>query len=476
MPGSAVASFTCSTEELNNNHSIKIFHQKFFFMKCRNVLTVVVAMLAGFTLSAQTGRNLSLKQAVETGLSKNLTVNQSNLNMQREGINMSQAKANMIPTLIGNINHNLNSGRSIDVFTNTYVNQEYTSATYNLSSDVTLFNGFRMWNLLRSTQFDYEAGKMEWQQAKDQLTLDIILAYLQVLNDQDMYELSIIQTAQTQQQVKRLEVMNEQGAVLPSDLTDQLGQLAQNKVNEITVKNTLENSKLALAQLMNVPYDSTVKYDRLDLSNFDMSYAAVPDSIYATAMEQLAMAKAPSLRRQANEKFLAATRGNLIPQVGFGAGIGTNFSSTGRDANNEKIAYYDQLRNNYNTGVGFGIYIPILNNFVFRNQVKRAKIDLKESELVEQNTHIRLKQIIERDYLNMQASILRYRALTDQVNALTLSFQAAEARFNAGVGNSVDFLTVRNNLDRANINLILARYNYVFRTKILDYYQGRQLF
>lgn len=445
-------------------------------MKCSKVLTVAVAMLSVFMVSAQSGNTLTLRRAVEIGLSKNLDVNLRNLNMERAGVSLSRAKGNMIPTLSGIINHDLNSGRSIDIFTNSYVNQEYTSAVYQLNSDVTIFNGFRLWNLLRTSQLDYEASKLEWQAQKDKLTLDIILAYLQILNDQDQYELARVQTEQTQKQVDRLAIMNEQGAILPSDLTDMQGQLSQNKINEINAKNSLVTSRLALAQLLNIPYDSTMKVERLSLDQFDMNYAANPDSIYATAMEQLAMAKAPTMRRQANEKFLQAERGNMIPVLSFGAGIGTNFSSTGRDASNNKIGYYDQLRNNYRTGVGFSLGIPILNNFFYRNNVKAAKIDLKQTELEEQNTHIRLKQIIEGDYVNLQTAIERYRALVDQVAALNQSFAAAEARFNAGATNSIDYLTARNNLDRANVNLILARYTYVLRTKILDFYQGKQMF
>lgn len=445
-------------------------------MKFSKVLKVFVATLfSGLVLNAQTGRTLSLQQAVETGVKNNLLVNQGYLNMQRAGVNWQQAKGNMIPSLTAQINHNLNSGRNIDNFTNSYVNQEYTQASYSFNSDVTIFNGFRLWNLLRSTQFAYDAGKMEWQQAKDNLTLDIILAYLQILTNQDQLELAKIQTAQIQQQVSRLEILNEQGAILPSDLSDLQGQLANNKINEINSKNALETAKLSLAQLLNIPYDSTLQVDRLPVEQFDMNYASTPDSIYAIASEQLAMAKAPVLRRQSAEKNVQAARGNLYPSVGFGAGISTNFSSTGRDAANNKIAYDDQLRNNYGTGLGIGVFIPILNNFIARNNVKRAKIDLKETELIEANTQIRLKQIIERDHLNMVASVNRYRALVDQVAALTLSARAAEARFNAGVGNSIDFLTARNNLDRANINLIVARYDYALRTKILDFYQGRQI-
>lgn len=445
-------------------------------MKCSKVLKVLVAALfSGLVVNAQSDRTMSLREAVETGVKNNLTVNQSNLNMQRAGVNWQQAKGNMVPTLSASVDHSLNSGRNIDNFTNTYVNQEYTQASYSLSSDVTLFNGFRLWNLLRANQFSYEAGKLEWQQAKDNLTLDIILAYLQILTNQDQLELQRIQTEQIQQQVSRLEILNEQGAVLPSDLTDLQGQLASNKINEINSKNALETAKLSLAQLLNVPYDSALQVERLPVEQFDMNYASTPDSIYAVAIEQLAMARAPSLRRLSAEKNVQAARGNLYPSIGFSAGISTNFSSTGRDASNNKIGYYDQLSNNYGTGISIGVFVPILNNFFSRNQVKLAKIDLKETELIEANTQIRLKQIIERDHLNMVTSVNRYRALVEQVTALTQSFRAAEARFNAGVGNSIDFLTARNNLDRANINLIVARYDYALRTKILDFYQGRQL-
>jgi Outer membrane protein len=445
-------------------------------MKCSKVLTVALALFSVFSVSAQSGNTLSLRRAVEIGLSRNIDVNLRNLNVERAGVHLSQAKGNMIPSVGGSISHNLNSGRSIDVFTNSYVNQEYTSAVYNLSSDVTIFNGFRLWNLLRTSQLDYEASKMEWQAQKDQLTVDIVLAYLQILNDQDQYELAKVQTEQTQKQVDRLIIMHEQGAITPSDLTDLQGQLAQNKVNEINAKNALVTSRLALAQLLNIPYDSTLQVERLALDQFDMNYNAHPDSIYAVAMQQLAMAKAPTLRKEANEKFLKATRGNLLPSVSLGAGIGTNFSSTGRDANNNKIGYYDQLRNNYNTGVGFSVLIPILSNFQRKNSVRNAKIDLQQSELQERSTHIQLRQIIERDYVNLLTAKERYEALVEQVNALQQSFAAAEARFNAGVTNSIDYLTARNNLDRANINLILARYNYLIRTKILDFYQGRQMF
>ena len=447
-------------------------------MKCSKVLTVLVAaMISGLAIKAQSGRTLSLRECVETGIRNSLDVVQRDLQAQREEVNWKQSKGDMLPTFQGTINHSLNIGRNVDA-NNNYTNTQFTSANWSLQSGITLFNGLRLWNRLRSSQFAYEASKLEWQQQKDNLTLDIILAYLQILTNQDQLEMARIQTAQVQEQVNRLEILNQQGAILPSDLSDMKGQLANNRLAEINTANALETAKLTLAQLMNIPYDSTLQVERLPVEEFDMDYASTPDSIYQVASEQLAMVKATEMRTKSAAKTVQAARGNLIPSIGFGGSANTQYFSNFTDPNNNNktIPYTDQLKNNYGFGFGIGITIPILNGFFAQNQVKMAKINLKEFEAVEKTTLVQLRQSIERDYVNMKAAVNRYQALVEQVAALTESYRAAEARFNAGVGNSVDFLTVRNNLDRANINLIIARYDYALRTKILDFYQGRPLF
>lgn len=438
-------------------------------MKFSKVLTVlVVAMFFGLALSAQSSRPLSLRECVETGLKNYLPVNQSELAMERSKVAWQQSKGDMLPTLNGNISHSYNAGRNINQ-ANEFVNQTFTGASYSLNSDLTIFNGLRLWNRLRSSQYAYEASRLEWQIQKDNLTLDIILAYLTILNNQDQLALAGVQTAQTQQQVNRLEILNQQGAILPSDLSDLKANLANNKLAEVNAANQLEISKVTLARLMNITYDSTMQVERLPVEQFDTYYTGTPDSIYTVASQQLALARAPEMRRKSAEKTVSSMRGNLYPSIGIGGTAITRYSS---DLPN---TYSKQLSELYGFNVGLGVNIPILNGFFARNQVKLAKINLEEAELVEKTTLIQLRQNIDRDYVNMKASVNRYRALVEQVTALNESFAAAEARFNGGVGNSVDFLAVRNNFDRANVNLILARYDFVLRTKILDYYQGRSL-
>jgi len=422
-----------------------------------------------------TSRPLSLQECVQTAIDNNLDVKQSGLSMERAAVNWRQSKANLLPNISGEIDHTLNQGRSIDLSSNSYVNQQQTSGSYSLSGNVTLFNGLRLLNSLKSSQYAYEASKMELQQGKDQLMLNVILAYLQILTNTDLLQQARKQAEVTQKQVERLELMNREGAIKPSDLSDMKGQLADNKLSIINSQNDLQSARLSLSQLMNISYYKDLEVERLRADQVEMNYSATPDSIFNIALQQLAIIKAAGLRTKSAEKAVQAARGNLLPVVGLGAGFYTPYSSTARDSSEHKIEYYDQLSNNYRTYVGIGISIPIFNNFRYRNQIALAKIDLKSATYTAQTRQIQLKQTIEQDYFDMTAVRNKYEALVEQVAAYTESFRAAEVRFNAGASTSVDYLIAKNNLDRANVNLIIARYNYVLRTKILDYYQGKPM-
>lgn len=422
-----------------------------------------------------TGRPLSLQESVQTAIENNFDVKQMDLSMERANITLRQSKANLLPGVGGEINHTLNQGRSIDLSTNSYVNQQQTSGSYALSGNVTLFNGLRLLNTLKSTQYAYEASKMELQTTKDQLMLNVILAYLQILTNSDLLQQAYKQAEVTQKQVERLDLMNKEGAIKPSDLSDMKGLWADNKLSIIRSQNDLDGARLSLSQLMNVPYNRELQVERLRADQVEMNYTTTPDSIFSIALQQLAIIKAADLRTKSAEKAVQAAKGNLFPSVGLGAGFYTPYSSAARDSAAQKIEYYDQLSNNYRTYVGVGINIPIFNNLRNRNQVAMAKIDLKNATYAAQTRQIQLKQNIEQDHFNMTAAKNRYLALLDQVAAYMESFNAAEARFNAGASTSIDYLIAKNNLDRANVNLIIARYDYILRTKILDYYQGKPL-
>lgn len=451
------------------------------------------------------GKVLTLQQCVETGLSKNLDVLQAGLQMETGKINWNQARLNMLPDLNASASHGINQGRSIDPFTNTYINQQVNYANYGASSGIVLFRGLSMQNAVKQNALAYEASKMDWQQAKDNLTINIILAYLQVLTNQDLLVLAVNQSELSKKQVERLEILNKDGAILPSDLSDLKGQYADDQLSIISTRTALEQSKLSLSKLMNIPYDKNMQLEKLDASSFATRYENTPDSIYATALQEFSLVKAVDLRRESAARGVKVARGQLFPTLSLNGNASTNYSSVAtndvfqgssevassdyvtingssypvykkqNNFNTEKISYGKQVKNNIFTSVSLGLQIPIFNAWQQRNKIKQAKIDLKNTEYVASTTKTQLQQSIEEAHINMSASLERYKTLLVQVSAFQESFHAADIRFNSGVGNSIDYLTAKNKLDRANSNAVAAKYDYVLRTKVLDYYQGKQL-
>jgi outer membrane protein len=419
-------------------------------------------------LQAQT---YSLQQAIDTAIANNIPVKQSNLLMQAAGVNWKQARLNRLPDLNSDINHGINQGRSIDPFTNAPVTQEINYANYGISSSVLLFNGMNLHSQVKQNAYAYDASRMEWQQEKDNLTLNVILAYLLVLSNDEIVNSSKAQAALSQKQLERLQILDKQGAINPSLVSDLKGQLMADQLAILNAGNSLETSKLALAQLMNIPYSKNMQLEKLNVNDMLAAYGQEPNAIYQNALQQFALIKSVDLRKQSARYALKATKGQLFPSLFFGGNYGTNYSSVAQNAGG-KIPYRDQLDNNVSSAFNLGLRIPIFNSLVVRNRIKLADISLKNAELVEENTRILLRQQIERAHLNMTNAFDRYRTLLEQVEAYAQSFKAAEARFNAGVGSSVDYLIAKNNLDRANINLISAQYDFALRKKVLDFYQN----
>ena len=172
-------------------------------------LSVLFLLVLGVSAKTQV---FTLQGAIDTALANNIPVKQSQLLSQSANVNLNQSKLNLLPYVSGDILHGIYNGRSIDPFTNGYVNQTLNSATYQVNSGIVLFNGGSLQNTIRQNAAAYEASKMEWQQSKDNLVLNVILAYLQVLNNEDLLVAATNQAAVSQKQLERLEILHNQGA------------------------------------------------------------------------------------------------------------------------------------------------------------------------------------------------------------------------------------------------------------------------
>ncbi len=449
---------------------------------------------------------LSLQQCIQLALKNNADIQHREVTSDIQKINLLGARGNILPTLNGDISHGINKGRSIDPFTNTYANQKTKVASYNLSTGVTLFNAFAIRNNIKQNRLAYDATKMEVQQEKDAIALNVILEYLQVLTNQDLVNVSMQQKDVSEKQVERNNILNDEGAISPGQLYDVKGQYQQEQLNVINAMNDLETAKVSLAQLLNIPYNKNIQIERISLNETMANNKGTTDSIYRSALQNLAIIKATELRQRSAEFGVKTYRSQQYPSLVLNGGLNTNYSSNASAqqflnstdvstnsyvlVNGNKtpviakqdnysfnnIKYGNQFKNNYNNYVSLGIRIPLLNNLRNKVQIKTAEADKKDAEIALHATKTQLQQNIEQANINLNTAQQRYDVLTEQVAAYKESFREAEVKFNAGSINSVDYLVTKNNLDNSNINLIIARYDYVLSSMVLDYYSGKLIF
>nr|WP_294995888.1 TolC family protein [uncultured Sediminibacterium sp.] len=448
---------------------------------------------------------LSLRTCIETAIAYNLQVRQTAYQLATDKTNLQQAKASRLPTLNGNISHGINQGRSIDPFTNSYVNSEITQANYGINSSITLWNGSAINNSIKQNQLNVQASEMSWQQEKDNVTINIILAYLQVLSSKEQLGIAEKQVAVTKGQVDRLQILNNSGAIAPATLYDMQGQLGSDQLSLLSTKNSLETAKITLAQLMNQPYSPDMELEPLDLTTATQLYEANAEQVFQTASQQLAMIKAAQLRHESARKAVSGARALLLPTLSLNGGLGTNYSSVASrqlllgttdvatsqyvtinntkvpvfapqsSFSSQKIGYGDQWKNNFNSSISINLQIPILNRMQGKTRIRQAIINEQRTAFESESIKTQVHRAVDQAYVNLNTSFERYKTLEKQVADFTASFKVAEVRFNAGVNTVVEYMLAKNNIDRTNANFIAAKYDYILRMKLLDFYQGKAL-
>jgi outer membrane protein len=467
----------------------------------KKVLFIFFSAIA-FSSQAQ---QLTLKQCIDTALSNNIQVQQTNLQKQSAQINQQQAKLNLLPAVNGSWNYGFNFGRNVDPITNTFTTNQLESSNPGVNAGVVLFNGMRLQNLIQQTNYSYKATAMDYKQAQDNLVLNVILAYMQVLVSEDVLAASKAQIEVTQKQIERMQVLVNEGSAGSFQLTDMKGQMANEQIGIVNLENSLQQSKLSLCQFMNMPYSASLALQRNEIKLQDIAYAQSSAEVTAAAFEYMALVKANQFRVNSAEKAVKVAKGANYPTISLTGAMGSGYSSffnrlvpstlteenTGlyiksgatrtpvftevQNYSTQPVTYFKQLETNLGYFAGLNVQIPIFNNLQARNRIKLAKLNFKNVQLDAANTNYTLRQNIEQAWLNMNAAYKRYNALQEQLKNFEESFRAATVRFENGVINAVEYLLVKTNFDRSTINLIQAKYEYTFRTKLLDFYQGREL-
>ncbi len=462
---------------------------------------IVFFCLIGF-LNAQ--NNWDLKTCIDYAIKHNIQLRQAQINTEINKNNLTQSKAGVLPTLNLGAAHTYNFGKTIDRFTNTFANTEVLSQNFYVSSNVVLFSGLSQYNNIKANEYNYLSTAENVKQQKNDLTLNLVNLYLNVIFTSELTGIAKNQFNITKEQLERTQKLVDAGSLSKSSQYDIEAQLATEQVNLTTAENNYQIALLNLTQLMNL---DTVNSFNIVKPNIDIEEQPILNtsvqSIYETALKNQPSIKSSEYALMSSEKALATARGKRSPTISMNGSLGTGTSGLDKNIDAVNVVGYeqapyvtqsgetiyqpktevvtskkpfaDQFRDNVNKSVGFTITVPIFNGLQTQTGVKNAKLSLVNAKFSQDLAKQNLYKNIAQAYVNAKAALSKYMANKKNVEASQLSFQFAEQKFNVGAINTFDYNSAKNRLITAQSNLLQSKYEYILRVKVLDFYQGKEL-
>jgi outer membrane protein len=415
----------------------------------------------------------NIQQCIDSAMKNNQAVKSAEITELQTRVMRLQYIGVAIPTLSGYANYYRTEGKSVNYSNNTYINQDYNQGYGDLQGSVPLWNAGSILNFIRGYSVLYDATKKDWQYQKDLITVNVILAYLQVLSAEEQLELAQTQGKDIRQKADLMAIQDSLGTIAPSDYTDMKGQLAQQEYTIVNAKNLVETNKLNLAQLMNVPYSPNMDLVKLNMDLNPVLYDASVDQIFQKATQNIASIRAAELHVEAAKKIVKASRENLAPTLSFFYAIQSDYTQVETDANNKVINFSDQLKNNRFSQYGLQMNIPILGQLSKRLVLENNKIALEQQLFNQKTARTTLRQSVESNYVQMMQAFRAYNVLSREVRNYEESFRQAQIKYDNGALASLAFVIYNTDKNQAELALIGAKYSYLLQTKILDYFQGQ---
>jgi outer membrane protein len=378
-----------------------------------------------------------------------------------------------LPNLNASLGQNWNFGRT-QIQSGLYENQTQSNTNFSITTSIPLFNGFRIFNEVAKNRLELEAAIQNLEKAKENLALNIASLFLQVLFDKEILKINEEQLILSQLQLERTKVLVEESKVSISQLYDIEAQLANEQVALVQAKNTLKLSLLDLAQSLELEQSIDFDVYASETDNIimeDINVSLSPASIFDNAVRNKAIIKEQELRVESAKRTLKITQSGYYPNLSLSLGLGTNYFYL-YTKGLIRSPFADQIKNNASESINLDLSIPIFNRFSVRNQVKSAKLNIENQRLILDNTKKTLYKEIEIAYLNATSAYEKYRASSIAVKATSEAFQYAKERYETGKSSVFEFNEAKTKLVKSQSEQVQAKYDYIFRMKILDFYNG----
>lgn len=447
----------------------------------------------------------TLRDCVDYAIENNISVKQTENNIALAEVDKRAAIGNFIPNLNFNSSAAWNSGLTTDVTTGVLINQTTQTTNGGISSGVAIYRGLRNQNELRRAELSILSSQYQLDKMKDDISLFVINAYLEVLFGKEAVNVAIPQVEITQEQLARTKQLVEAGTVPRGDLLDVEATLANDEQNLILTQNRVQLALISLAQLLQLE-----DYDNFDIANEEIETLPLinlpeysVDMIYEKALETRNEIKVAQTNIEIAESDIKLAKGALQPTLsGFfnwnsrysdrntiiGSEIDPNnptrvigvVETTGDNVISQNFvpvtgpadSFFDQIDQNKGSSFGLSLQIPVFNGFSASNNVRRAKINYEQQKFQLEQEELDLEKIIHQVYQDAVGALKLYDATKRSLEAREVSFQYAQERFDVGVLNSFDYSQIKNRLVTANADFLTAKYDFIFRVKLLEYYYG----
>lgn len=481
------------------------------------LLLLLLCLTGAISVTAQTdsvpsARVWNLRECIVYALENNLVIQRSEYGVRNAEIDMNQSKLNLTPSLNGSVSYGYNWGRTVDPVTYEYTTQELRSMNPSLNASLLLFNGLRNQQSIKQYSRAYFASEQDLQKTRNDVMVNITSLYINVIFNKEQLENAKLQLSSTQSQLDRVKRQVAAGSIAKSEELNLDAQVATNEVNVVQAENLLNLSILQLKQALQIPATELLDVELIELDVEDLVLDQSRDEIYDIARQTMPEIKAAKLKVESSEYAVKVARGSLYPRLSLFGSLGSNYSSasdrerfipdggeailTGYqpigvvDGTNQVVLspiyqpsgitesgwnYQDQLKDNLQRSVGLSLSIPILNGFQSRANVQRAEITRQITEIAATEADNTLRQTVENAYNDAVAASKTYNSARRQVAAREEAFRMMEQRRSAGAANSFEYQISENDLFRARTDLTRAKYDFIFRKKILDFFQGKPL-
>lgn len=449
----------------------------------KKIVFLVTGLLTVCGVNAQ--QKWTLRQCIDYAVENNVEIRRTALDVENAGIELNTARNSRLPSLSAGAGQNFGFGRTSVLYEDKetgatysrYENAQVGSTNFSIGTDMPLFQGFRINNQIKAGRIDLQATAEGLERAKQNLELNVAAYYLDVLLKKEILEVYRHQTILMREQVANTAAMVEQGKVARSQLYEIEAQLAQSEVSEINAGNDLALSLLNLSQALNLSHEpgfDVAEIDSGSLTPGAFAGLASPDVIYEMAVGTRPVVREAELRLQSSELGVKIAQAAYMPSMSLSVSMNSGYQYVfGQSVAQSKFA--DQLRDQLREGVGLNLSIPIFNRNATRNNVRSARVRVMSQELMLEEVKQSLYKEIQQAWQGAVSAGARYEATTRALTASEEAFRAMELRYNNGKATVYEYSNARTELVSSRSSQTQAKYDYMFSTKILDFYTGHDI-